>query len=263
VGAVFFRVLIIGGVLSYRALFSWLSPWILIPALLVTPVFQILFFAFIGQSAHVGNNGYFLLGNAIQYASIPCLFGMGNTIEGERTTQTLGLLLVSPASRLALFGGRALPVVLNGLVVSLFALVVGGLLLRVSIPVSAFVPLLVIIAVCAFSCTGLGLLTAATALRVREVAVLVNILYGILLIFCGVNAPLKTLPYWMRFIANGLPLTHGIEAARLAAAGASLSQVGLLLGQEALVGAIYGVIGLLTLRVLETDSRRRATLELA
>ena len=39
----------------------------------------------------------------------------------------------------------------------------------------------------AFSCTGLGLVTAALAMRVRETAVLSNIFFGVLLIFCGVN----------------------------------------------------------------------------
>lgn len=257
------RVMFVGGLISYRALFSWLSPWIYIPSLVVTPIFQILFFAFIGQTAHVGSNGFFLIGNAIQYASIPCLFGMGATIEGERQTQTLGLLLVSPARRTALFIGRALPVVLNGFVVSLIALAIGALILGVSIPARSILPLVLVIAVSSFSCTGLGLLLAAVALRVREVAVLVNVLYGIMLIFCGVVAPLSTLPTWMRVIANGLPITHGIEAARPLMSGAALGSVGVNIGFEALVGVIYAILGLLLLRILEVESRRRATLELA
>ena len=36
------RVFFIGGLMSYRALFGWLSPWVFIPSLLVAPVFQIL-----------------------------------------------------------------------------------------------------------------------------------------------------------------------------------------------------------------------------
>ena len=41
----------IGGLISYRALFGWLSPWVFIPSLLVAPVFQILLFVYIGRSA--------------------------------------------------------------------------------------------------------------------------------------------------------------------------------------------------------------------
>ena len=44
------RVFFVGGLISFRALFNWLSPWIYIPSLLIAPIFQILLFAFIGRS---------------------------------------------------------------------------------------------------------------------------------------------------------------------------------------------------------------------
>ena len=78
------RILFVGGWTSYRALFGWLSPWILIPTFVVEPIFQVLFFASVGRSAGVGTATFFLIGNAVQFASIPCLFAMGNTIGGER-----------------------------------------------------------------------------------------------------------------------------------------------------------------------------------
>jgi len=257
-----FRVFFIGGMMSYRALFTWLSPWILIPSFIVGPIFQILFFAYVGRSAGVGNDSFFLIGNAVQYASIPCLFAMGNTIDGERYSHTLGLLLVSPAQRVPLFLGRALPVIVNGFAVSLFGLIAGALVLGVSLPVSSLPLLAVVLAVSAFACTGLGLLTASISLRVRQSAVLSNIIMGLLLIFCGVNAPLSTLPGWMSSIANWLPLTHGIAAARRLAAGASLSNVSRTVTVEAGVGVMYLVIGLALLRFLEIESRRNATLEI-
>src|SRR5664279_1062324 len=108
------RILFVGGWTSYRALFGWLSPWILIPTFVVEPIFQVLFFASVGRSAGVGTATFFLIGNAVQFASIPCLFAMGNTIGGERNSQTLSLLLVSPARRIPLFVGRAMPVIVNG-----------------------------------------------------------------------------------------------------------------------------------------------------
>ena len=256
------RVFFIGGLLSYRALFSWTSPWILIPSLIVTPVFQILLFAYIGDAAGVGDNRFFLIGNAIQYASIPCLFAMGNTISGERRSSTLSLLLVTPARRLAIFGGRAVPTVANSAAVTIVTMAIGAALLRVTIPLEAVLPLVVVIVIAAASCTGLGLLLAAVALRVRETAVLPNVVYGILLIFGGVNVALGTLPTWMQVIGNALPLTHAIEAARLVAAGRSLARVADLLGIEIGIGFGYAVLGLILLRVLETDSRRNATLEL-
>ena len=77
------RIFFIGGWSSYRALFGWLTPWILIPTFIITPVFQILFFAFVGRDAGVGDDTFFLIGNAIQIASSPCLFAMGDHDRGR------------------------------------------------------------------------------------------------------------------------------------------------------------------------------------
>jgi ABC-2 type transport system permease protein len=257
------RIFFVGGWMSYRALFGWLSPWILIPTFLVEPVFQILFFAYVGRDAGVGDDSFYLVGNAIQFASIPCLFAMGNTISGERQQATLPLLLASPAARIPLFLGRALPVIVNGLVVSVVALFAGAFLLGVHLQPQSAVPLTLVVAVSAFACTGLGLTNAALALRVRETAVLPNILFGILLIFAGVNVPLSSLPPWMASVAHWLPLTHGIDAARRVAAGAPLAAVRTDLFAEAALGLGYALVGLALLALFERESRRKATLDVA
>jgi ABC-2 type transport system permease protein len=257
------RVFFYGGVTSFRALFGWLSPWIYIPSLLVAPVFQILLFAYIGRQTNTNSDEFYVIGNALQYTAIPCIFAMGHTIEGERWQQTLGYVLVTPAKRVPLFLGRSLPVIANGALASAFALVVGGLILGISIPASAVVPIALVIVVTSASCTGLGLTIAAIGFLVRETATLNNIVFGLLLVFCGVNVRLEDLPSWMSTIAQGLPLTHGIEAARRLAGGAALSDVAGLVAAEAAIGAAYALLGYGLIRALEGLSRRRGTLERA
>jgi ABC-2 type transport system permease protein len=255
------RIFFVGGLLSYRALFNWLSPWILVPTFLIAPLFQILLFAYIGRAAHLQSDEFYVIGNALQYAAIPCLIAMGNTISNEKRQQTLGAVLATPARRIPLYIGRAMPVIFNGMIVAAFSFAAGGAILGIHVPLSAIAPLALVIAVTAFACTGLGLVTAAVGLRVLEVAVFGNIIFGLMLIFCGVNVPLSELPGWMSTIAQGLPLTHGIEAARRIADGASLSRVGGLLGAEAAIGCAYIVAGYTLLRAVEFESRRLATLE--
>jgi ABC-2 type transport system permease protein len=256
-----FRILLIGGLTSYRALFNWLTPWILIPVFVLTPIFQILLFAYIGRTAGVGDDAYFLIGNAVLNAAIPCLFAMGNTIGGERNQGTLPLLMASPAKRIPLFIGRALPVILNGFLVAVVALVTGAFLLGVPLPARSWFPLAIAIAVCSTSCTGLGLLGAAIALRVRETAVMSNVIFGVLMIFAGVNVPLASLPGWMSSVAHWLPLTHGIDAARKLAAGSQLTDIGPDLVAEMGLGVLYAGLGLALLAWLERESRRKATLD--
>jgi ABC-2 type transport system permease protein len=257
------RIFFVGGLLSFRALFNWLSPWILIPTYVIAPIFQILLFVYIGRAAGVQSDEFYVVGNALQYAAIPCVFAMSNTITGERYENTLGVVLVSPAARMPLFLGRSLPVVTNGFLVSAFALAAGGAIVGIDLPASSLPPIVLVIAVTAFACTGIGLVSAAIGFLARETATLNNIVFGILLVFCGANVPLDELPGWMSTISEGLPITHGIEAARRLADGAALADVGGLVATEALIGAVYTAVGYTLLRFTEVLSRRRATLERA
>ena len=254
------RIFAVGGLISYRALFYWLSPTIYIPSLVVAPIFQILLMAYIGRSAGLASDEFYVVGNAIQYAAIPCLFAMTHLVGGEKYQDTLGAILVSPAPRVPLFFGRAVPVVLNGAFVSAFSLLMGSLILGIEIPGGAIPALALVIVVAAFSCTGLGLINAALALRIRETAVLSNVFFGFLLIFTGANVPLADLPGWMRAISDYIPFTHSIAAARELVNGASASSVLDLLGAEVLIGTAYAIAGYALLRFFEVQARRHATL---
>jgi ABC-2 type transport system permease protein len=255
------RVFFIGGYIAYRALFNWLRPTIYIPTMLGGPVFQILFFAYIGRFAGLQNDEFFVVGNAVQVSALAGIFGMAMTIGGERWTQTLSPLLATPANRLALFLGRALPLVANGVLVSAFGFAVGWALLDFELTAAEIPAIAVVVVVSSFACTSLGLMTGAVGLRARDVFFLANLVALLLLLFCGVNVPLDTLPGWMQTVAKGLPLTHGIQAARELAAGASFSEVSDLVVTEAAIGVAYAVAAYGLLRFFEADGRRRATLE--
>ena len=103
------RVIFIGGVTSYRALFGWISPWVFIPHTLGYPIFEILFFAYLGRFAGIESDQFFLIGNAFLAIAVTGMFGMGHATAGERRSQTLTTLLASPANRFAVFLGRAIP----------------------------------------------------------------------------------------------------------------------------------------------------------
>jgi ABC-2 type transport system permease protein len=257
------RIFFVGGLISFRALFSFLRPSIYVPSMLVAPIFQILLFVYIGRSAALESDEFYVIGNAIQYAAIPCLFAMIFTIAGERFQKTLGYLLVTPAPRLPLFLGRAVPVALNGFVVATFSLVVGTAIVGVDLPASSYGPLLLTALISVVGCTGFGLLGAGFGLLLREQGVLANIMFGLLLIFTGANVPIDDLPGWMQAVSEVLPFTHGIEAARRIADGAGLGEVEGLLAAEAAVGLAYAVLGYAFIRAAETASRRYATLEKA
>jgi len=255
------RVFLVGGVTSYRALFGWLNPWLAFPMMVVAPLFQLLFFAYLGRATGVASDAHFVVGNALLAAALPGLVGMGGSISGERYTKTLGMLLSSPASRLALFLGRTLPATANGFAISAFCLVGGALLLDFDVA-SATIPALALsIVVSAFSCSGLGLCVGAVGLRARDNDLVGWIFIPVLLLVSGANVPVDRLPEWLQATGSALPLAHGIEAARELVAGQTLAQTGRLLLLELAVGVAYMAVGIVLLRLFERESRRTASLE--
>ena len=65
----------------------------------------------------------------------------------------------------------------------------------------------------------------------------------------------------MQAVSKVLPLTHGIDAARQVADGASLGDVSGLVLTELGIGFFYAGLAYALLRLFEVEGRRRASLE--
>ena len=255
------RVFFVGGTISYRALFNWISPLVYVTTMLGSPLFQILFFTYLGRYAGSNGDDFFVVGNAVQVSAMAGIYGMVMGIANERQYGTLSPLLATPANRLAVFMGRALPNIVNGLVVSTFGFAISWLLLDFSPDPASLPSLAFVVAVTVVSCTALGMLIGSIGLRARDVFFAANLVYFLMLLFCGVNIDVDSLPGWMEAVGRGLPLTHGIEAAREVVAGAGLGEVRGLVLTEALIGAAYAVAAYGLFRFFEAESRRLASLE--
>jgi ABC-type multidrug transport system, permease component len=255
------RVFWYGGRMSYGMLFNWARPSIYIPTLIGGPTFQLLFFAALGSYASGRSPAYFAIGNAVQVSAMAGIFGMTMAIANERWFGTLPALLATPANRAALFAGRFLPFLANGLFVSVYAFAVGIVLLGVHLEPSTLGVVALALVVTVFSCTAMGALQGSVSLRLRDGLLGANILVMCFLLFCGVNVPLDALPSWMQAVSQVLPFTHGLQAVRLAADGAGLDQVGGLILAELLIGVAYAVLAFVLFRFLEASARRNATLD--
>jgi ABC-2 type transport system permease protein len=255
------RVFFVGGLIAYRGLFNWIRPYIYIPTMLGSPLFQMIFFTKLGQYAQAEDSAFYVVGNAVQVCSMAAIYGMTMAIANERQFQTLGPLLATPANRAAVFLGRGIPVLANGLLVSAFGFTVGVLLLDFRPGWDVVPALAAVVLVTAASCTAFGMLLGSIGLGAKDVFFASNLAYFLMLLFCGVNIPLTELPDWMASIGRCLPLTHGIAAAREVAAGAPLADVSGLVWTEFGIGAAYALAGFLVFRLLERESRRRAVLD--
>jgi ABC-2 type transport system permease protein len=255
------RVFVVGGGISYRALFNWISPGMYVTTMLGSPLFQILFFTYLGRYTGSEDDSFFIVGNAVQVAAMAGIYGMTMGIANERQFGTLSPLLATPANRPALFLGRSLPFIVNGLVVSAFGFGISWLLLDFSPDASDVPALAFIVLVTTVSCTALGMFIGSIGLRARDVFFAANLVYFLMLLVCGVNIDVNELPGWLEAIGRCVPLTHGIEAARRVVAGESLGDVGGLVATEAFIGAVYAAAAYGLFRLFESEGRRRASLE--
>jgi ABC-2 type transport system permease protein len=254
-------VFLVGGTLAYRGLFNWIHPAVYIPTMLGAPLFQLIFFTKLGEFAQAQSRDFYIVGNSIQACAMSSVYGMTMAVANERWFGTLGPLLASPANRAAVFLGRGVPVLANGVLVSSFTFVIGAVLLGFRPGLDSVPSLALVVVVTVLSCTAFGMLLGSIGLRAKDFFFAANLAYFLMLLFCGVNIPLDALPAWMSAIGRCLPLTHGIAAAREVAAGASLGHVAGLVGTELGIAAAYALAGLTLFRVLERESRRTAVLD--
>jgi ABC-2 type transport system permease protein len=255
------RVFFVGGVTSYRALFNWITPWVFFPTLVAYPLFQIVFFAYLGRYADVQSDRFFLIGNTFVAIAITGFFGMGHSVANERRSQTLASVLATPASRLALFLGRATPSVITGVVVAAISFTLGALVLHVHISAHALTLIALAVVASSFACTAFGLCLGSLGLRGRNVSLFADAIGGSLLLVAGANVPVERLPGWLRTVGSALPVTHGIEAARRFAGGATLHATARPLVLEFLIGGVYLALGVAMLRYFEHDGRKHASFE--
>jgi ABC-type multidrug transport system permease subunit len=257
----FLRIFFVGGSIAYRGLFNWIRPAMYIPTMLGSPLFQMIFFTKLGEFAQAESRDFYIVGNATQACAMASVYGMTMAIANERWFGTLGPLLASPANRAAVFLGRGVPVLANGLLVSGFTYLAGIVFLGFRPPLSSIPALAAIVVVTTISCTAFGMLLGSVSLRAKDFFFAANMTYFLMLLLCGVNIPLDDLPAPLAAIGRCLPLTHGIEAAREVVAGAPLSDVASLVGTELGIAVAYAAVAYMVFKLLERESRRSAVLD--
>lgn len=131
------RIFLSGAWLSYIALFTWTQPTSYVASKILMPLAGILFFTYLGISATGRETAeFYVVGNALQVAAFNGIYGVTMTVGRERDEGTLVYLIGSPAHRLAIFLGRALFNVLDGMLTVVLGFMWGVLLLGLDLSVA-------------------------------------------------------------------------------------------------------------------------------
>jgi ABC-2 type transport system permease protein len=254
------RYAFLSGAQDYASIFtwkSWLAGWYL------RVLSQVVFFALIGKLLRSDQQTWFLLvGNAVMLAAMEGIWAL-NLVGWERDSGTLELLAASPSNPVVVFASRGSYLIADGLFSALGALFVAGPLFGLPLPwprILLVVPLTVLVGASAY-CFGVFL--AGLLIRTRELnGIVANVGIVVFMTLCGVNVPLDAYPRPIAWVAQALPLTHGLTAIRHVLAG-DLAPAAAQAGLEALVGLAWLTVSLATFERFVRRGRRDGSLEFA
>ena len=246
---------------SYRALFAWSTPFNYLASKLGFPVFSMLLFIFLGNYVGLNDPVYIVIGNILLLPSLNGVMGISMTIGSEKQFGALSYLLGSPAPRGAVFLGRAFFHIVDGAIAVLIALPIAILVFKLDLSQTNFLLVTMCVLLISITATGLGFIMGVVTLLSRDGWMITSTLALAFYVLIGVNFPIELLPPALKSISLALPMTRGIQAARLALTGAQFSELSSLLAGEVLVGLIYIVIGYTLFRLVERLSFKSGMLD--
>ena len=239
---------------SYHGRFAITDPFGYITSKIGFPFFLMIFFVFMGKFVGYSDPLYIVIGNILLIPANNGMSGLTLAIDDERHFGTLSYILGSPAPRAPLFLGRAFFYILDGFVTALLGFILATVIFQIDMTAVDIVLLMVCVFLLAITSSGIGFLFGSISLLSRDGLTFLTTFISLLYILVGVNFPVEVLPQALQKVAYGLPLTRGVQAARLILQGTGWGEVRSLFLGETLVGAIYILVGYAIFRWVERRS---------
>ncbi|GAA3438040.1 ABC transporter permease [Kutzneria kofuensis] len=233
---------------------TWVFGW------LVRMLAQVTFFALVGRLVGTPDAvRYLAVGNAVVLACLESTIVV-LSVNDERAQGTLPLLAASPVGHTPVFLARGLQWAATGMVSSTVALLAVPAVLGVQYPVDRLLAALPVVWLVGLASYGYGCALAGLVLRFGRIDWLVlNVGYLLVMTLAGVNVPVAFWPGWLSWVAEILPVTHGLAAVRAVLDGTPGVLGGVVL--EAAVGLAWLVVAYAGHRRFIAAGRRRGTIE--
>lgn len=215
------------------------------------------FASFTGTTNYVG---FIALGSLLYMWINWVLWSFGSFLRKEQVRGTLESNWLAPMPRVLLLAGAGVTSCIQQGFILVISLLVFYLVLGIKMMGDPLQVLLVFILTVP-TVYGLGFLFASLVIWAKEVNVMVVLVRGVIMIFCGISFPLAVMPDWMQTIAKFIPMTYAIRAFR----SAYLTNQGIkAISGDLIILTIFGIIlwilGLIAFRWTETLVRKKGTL---
>ena len=158
----------------------------------------------------------------------------GISLVREKETQTLEQLLVAPISKTQLIVAKMIPYILIGLFEFYFVLALGYFMFDLPMPISAYIPLVLLSVVYIGAMIALGLFISVVSQTQQQAMFIAIFIIIPSVLLSGMIFPIEAMPEFIRPIAYVLPLTYFNEIVR-----------GLLIKETMMLDLAYDYLALL------------------
>ena len=160
--------------------------------------------------------GLAIIGLAIATYVDTSLRTFSYAIRSAQMTGTFEAMLTTKTRIGAVVAGSALYTLLYGMVRAVMLVGLGALLFGIELHGSGWPAVLVVFALTIVSTMALGIFAAGFIVLFKQGDPLTNAISGLTWLLSGVLYPKEILPDWVQQFAALLPVTHALEATRLA-----------------------------------------------
>ena len=248
---------------TYKSIFGIMDIKTFILTKIFSPLSSMLFFCYLALHAYGRENmADWVIGNAFATCVFPVFLGAGLVMIIERGIGTLRSIIASPTSRLVIFTSRSMMHIFNAVAVCILGLAMGIWIFKIDFSHVNLWMFGLIVVISMFAAIGLGMAFGSFGLVLRDINLFLNIFILGLIILSGANVALDQFPAPLLWISKAIPVTRGIEAARLLYDNASMSLIWPLVIQEFLMGILYFVIAYWMYRWMEYMARKHSTIDI-
>jgi len=204
--------------------------------------------------------GYIVVGTTVWMWSNTMLWNTGFALRNEQMRGTLESNWMSPTSRFFFLLGTA-PVHTVSMIIFVVCTVIEFFVFFGVTFQANLLSLVVVLLAAMPALYGLGFTFASLVITAREAQNFVFLVRGLVMIFCGITYPLAVMPEWMQSVAQWLPQTLIIRAARAATLNAApLSALMPDLTLLLLHGVVWMIVGYTSFRLIERRARQKGAL---
>lgn len=198
--------------------------------------------AFVDATNSTDYFSFVVVGSAFYVYVVTTMFSLGRVMFWDRAQGILEVVFLTPISSLSYMAGRMVSA-FSMATLDLLVLFTVGYFLGFRTSSFNLIVFSVAIILMLVSLFGLGLIVNAITLIFRDRVNTANTLTTLILVFSGIVAPLKLMPFWAQAVGTTIPFTHALNLMRSSLL--SRTDVAILgdLGYLLLLAPIYSTIG--------------------